>query len=87
MRLTHDALALCLKALKKGAEPSADVLAAMATDDPVADAAEPMEDDDGSDDEEAVAAMEVAPPRGGKPGKKRASEGFRQKVGAINRRR
>lgn len=70
------------QALKKGAAPGADALAAMATDEPEA-AADPMEEDDHSDGEEA-AAMDTSGTAGsGKPGKKKVSEEFRQKVLGI----
>jgi hypothetical protein len=53
----------------------------MATDEPEADdaAAEPM-DDDASDAGDAAPAVHRGSGGRGKPGKKRVSEGFRQKV-------
>jgi hypothetical protein len=69
------------QALKKGAATGADLVAAMATDEPEADtaAAEPM-DDDASDADDPAAAVQSSNGGGGKPGKKRVSEEFRQKV-------
>jgi hypothetical protein len=70
-----------LQALQKGAASGTDAVAAMATDEPEADdaAAEPM-DDDGSDAGDAATAMHRGSGGRGKPGKKRVSEEFRQKV-------
>ena len=72
---------IILQALRKGAATGADLVAAMATDEPEADhaAAEPM-DDDASDADDPAAAVQSSNGGGGKPGKKRVSEEFRQKV-------
>ena len=64
----HDAV----QALQKGgAQPAADSVAAMATDDPA-------EAEDASDGEDM--AVDATPTGGGKPGKKRASKEFHHKV-------
>ena len=65
-----------LQALQKGgAQPVADSVAAMATDDPAAA-------EDASDGEDM--AVDAAPAGGGKPGKKRASKEFHHKVISLS---
>ena len=81
-----------LQALTKGAvADAADAFAAMATDDAsrlgAGQAAAASNDADGASDMEADSdeddAMVKAPMNGGRRGKKRATEGFRQKVGVV----
>jgi hypothetical protein len=69
------------QALSKGAASGTNAVVAMATDEPEADdaAAEPM-DDDASDAGDAATTMHRGSGGRGKPGKKRVSDEFRQKV-------